>query len=56
MMDVLQEPIHVRNRELLFLKEQLQKRLEELQREANSRGARTLVAGASPKLSTGLTL
>jgi len=48
-----QEPIHVRNRELLLLKEQLQKRLEELQREANSRGSRTLVA-SSPKLSSSI--
>lgn len=39
----LQEPLHLRNRELLVLKSQLQRRVEELQREAdnkstNSRG------------------
>lgn len=34
-----QEPVHLRNRELLYFKQQLQKRVEELQKELDNRNA-----------------
>lgn len=46
-----QEPTHLRNHQLLFLKEQLQRRLEELQKEMHPRGNRSTGPYASPKMS-----
>jgi len=43
-----QEPIHLRNRELLILKAQLQQRLEELQQEAGNRSARHRATMSTP--------
>lgn len=46
-----QEPVHVRNKELMYFKQQLQKRVEELQRELdarNTRGVQTPPRMASP--------
>lgn len=47
----LQEPTSLRNHQLLFLKDQLQKRLEELQKEVHSRNMRPSGPYSSPKLS-----
>ncbi|XP_064607720.1 myotubularin-related protein 2-like isoform X2 [Liolophura sinensis] len=45
-----QEPIHLRNRELLILKSQLQKRVDELQKELEVKNARGSVP-SSPRIS-----
>lgn len=42
-----QEPIHLRNKELLFLKSQLQKKYEELKKERDSRNARGTSSSSS---------
>lgn len=43
-----QEPIHLRNRELLILKAQLQRRVEELQKELACKNSRTMFHPPSP--------
>lgn len=47
-----QEPIHIRNRELLVLKTQLQKKVEELQRELSARNARLNLQPSPPRVAT----
>jgi len=44
-----QEPIHIRNRELLVLKTQLQKKIEELQRELHARNQRGSLQSSPPR-------
>ncbi|CAL1545949.1 unnamed protein product [Lymnaea stagnalis] len=51
-----QEPIHIRNRELLVLKIQLQRKVEELQRELASRNARINLQPSPPRVSTPINL
>ncbi|KAL3880213.1 hypothetical protein ACJMK2_032470 [Sinanodonta woodiana] len=46
-----QEPIHLRNRELLVLKAQLQKKVEELQKERESKNARGILQ-SQPRVSS----
>ena len=46
-----QEPLHLRNRELLVLKAQLQRRVEELQRDADAKSTRSNVH-TPPRLSS----
>uniref|UniRef100_A0A0B7A9I2 Uncharacterized protein n=1 Tax=Arion vulgaris TaxID=1028688 RepID=A0A0B7A9I2_9EUPU len=48
----LQEPIHIRNHELLVLKIQLQRKVEELQRELMVRNARINLQPSPPRVST----
>ncbi|GFR72324.1 myotubularin-related protein 2 [Elysia marginata] len=47
-----QEPIHIRNRELLVLKTQLQRKVEELQRELSARNARLNLQPSPPRVAT----
>ncbi|XP_005109978.1 myotubularin-related protein 2 [Aplysia californica] len=47
-----QEPIHIRNRELLVLKTQLQRKLEELQRELTARNARINLQPSPPRVAS----
>ena len=50
-----QEPIHLRNRELLVLKAQLQRRVEELQKDQDakmSKSSSTPSQGHSPRMSS----
>ncbi|CAG5114831.1 unnamed protein product [Candidula unifasciata] len=47
-----QEPIHIRNHELLVLKTQLQRKVEELQRELTTRNARINLQPSPPRVST----
>lgn len=47
-----QEPIHLRNRELLVLKAQLQRRVEELQKELANKHARTALQPSPPRMSS----
>ena len=49
---VFQEPLHLRNRELLVLKAQLQKKVEELQRELENKNARGFLQGSPPRMSS----
>ncbi|XP_076446766.1 phosphatidylinositol-3,5-bisphosphate 3-phosphatase MTMR2-like [Babylonia areolata] len=47
-----QEPIHLRNRELLVLKAQLQRRVEELQKELANKHARATLQPSPPRMSS----
>ncbi|XP_070198187.1 phosphatidylinositol-3,5-bisphosphate 3-phosphatase MTMR2-like [Littorina saxatilis] len=47
-----QEPIHLRNRELLVLKAQLQRRVQELQKELANKHARTNLQPSPPRMSS----
>ena len=47
-----QEPLHLRNRELLVLKAQLQKKVEELQRELENKNARGFLQNSPPRVSS----
>lgn len=49
---IFQEPIHIRNHELLVLKTQLQRKVEELQRELTTRNARINLQPSPPRVST----
>lgn len=50
-----QEPIHLRNKELLFLKSQLQRKYEELKKELDSRNARGTSSSSSSQAVTAST-
>jgi len=47
-----QEPIHIRNRELLILKAQLQRKVEDLQREYKTRNARINLQPSPPRVTS----
>lgn len=49
-----QEPIHVRNRELLMLKAQLMRKVEELQKEVDAKNAKSSLQPQSPKVSASI--
>lgn len=51
-----QEPLHLRNRELLVLKAQLQKKVEELQKELENKNARGFLQGSPPRVSSPVTV
>ena len=48
----LQEPIHLRNRELLVLRTQLQQKVEELQRELELKHSRGILTNSPPRMSS----
>lgn len=47
-----QEPLHLRNRELLVLRAQLQKKVEELQHELETKNTRGIITGSPPRVSS----
>ncbi|XP_041359915.1 myotubularin-related protein 2-like [Gigantopelta aegis] len=51
-----QQPLHLRNKELLALKKQLQKKVEEMERELKSRNARTALQPSPPRVSSPVTV
>ncbi|XP_046565750.1 myotubularin-related protein 2-like [Haliotis rubra] len=51
-----QEPLHLRNRELLVLKTQLQKKIEELQKELENKNARATLQPSPARVSSPVTV
>lgn len=49
---VFQEPIHLRNRELLVLRTQLQQKVEELQKELEIKNSRGILGSSPPRMSS----
>jgi myotubularin-related protein 1/2 len=47
-----QEPIHLRNRELLVLRAQLQQKVEELQKELEIKNSRGILQSSPPRMSS----